>query len=127
MGIANPPADFGQAYNFARAFQRQHLKYSDAGQLMDSAQVIVVQELRRPLKRFGPAVTSALFEQQVLRSLGLPDPSQALARSIDLIYVARNAKSRMDSAPQAPWFLPGRRAGAVYPQGYDLHHLGPQA
>ena len=66
------PTSYSQAERHVRRFEEQHLQTSDAGRrLMASTQQIIVRHLPKPLKRFGPSITSALFDQPDLtRSLG---------------------------------------------------------
>ncbi len=129
MAIKEPPVTYADAERLVEDFERKNLRSSSAGQrLMESTQQIIVRKLPKPAQRIGPALTSAFLDQPELSSaLGLPPAKWPLTRMVDGIFLARNAFHRMQAAPTAPWFIPGRPAGSVYPQGYSLHQLGPLA
>jgi hypothetical protein len=128
MAIKDAPTSYADAARLVQDFERRNLRASPAGRrLMESTQQIIVRKLPGPAKRFGPALTSALFDQPELTdALGLPAPSWPLARLVDGVFLTRKAFRRLRPASAESWFEPGRSAGSVYPQGYSLHQLGPQ-
>ena len=75
MNIPDPPASYQEAADLLDAYEQRHLAPSPAGrQLMEKTQDIVVRKIPGPLKRFGPALTSALIDDDELsHALGL-DP-----------------------------------------------------
>lgn len=128
MNIDDPPSTYQQAERLFDEYESAHLQASDAGRkLMASTQQIIVRHLPKPLKRFGPAITSGLFDQPDLTdALDLPTPNPMLVRLIDTAYAARNAVTRLTAARTESWFVPGRPAGSVYVHGYSLDQLGPE-
>jgi len=128
MAIDEPPTSYSQAESMFDEYEARHLRASDAGRsLMASTQQIIVRHLPKPLKRFGPSITSGLFDQPDLTSaLDLPLPSRALVRLIDAAYAVRNVATRMRPARTESWFVPGRPAGSLYVHGYTLDELGPE-
>jgi hypothetical protein len=127
MAIDDPPTSYSHAEDMFDLFEAQHLQASDGGrQLMASTQQIIVRHLPKPLKQFGPSITSALFDQPDLtQALDLPSPNRALVRTIDAAYSVRNFATRQKAARTDSWFVPGRPAGSVYAHGYSLDELGP--
>lgn len=128
MNIDHPPSTYQQAERLFDEYEAEHMQASDAGRkLMASTQQIIVRHLPKPLKRFGPAITSGLFDQPDLTDvLDLPAPNPVLVRLIDTAYAARNAATRLKAARTESWFVPGRTAGSVYVHGYTLDQLGPE-
>lgn len=127
MGITDPPTSYAEAERLLDGYDRRWMQVSEDGkQLMEATQTIIVRKLPNPLRRFGPAITSALFNQPDLTSaLGLPEPNAALSRFVDFLFLLRKVWTRLTPARVDSWFQPGRPTSTLYPLGYALDQLGP--
>jgi len=129
MRIPDLPETYHEAEVVLDAYERKHMAASDAGrQLMDTTQQLVVRKLPTPLRRLGPVVASSLLDEPTLAdALGLPRPPLGATAAIKSAYGARNALIRLKKPATAPWFTPGQPVSTVYPHGYRLADLGPDA
>lgn len=129
MNIPDLPSDYAAAAALLDAYEARNMAPSPAGeQLMDTTQQLIVRKLPPRLQRLGPTVTSALLDDPPLtQALGLPPPPRGARTVVDLAYTLRNTAIRLRKPATASWFVPGRPVSTVYPHGYRLADLGPDA
>ena len=127
MAIPRPPANYAEAEQILDTYEKQHLAPSNAGrQLMEVTQDIVVRKLPKPVRRFGPILTSSLLDQPNLSdALGLPRPNRGVGVLLRCGFSMRNGFQRMRPAATLPWFQPGRAVSNLYPNGYALDDPWP--
>ena len=127
MRIADPPQSYEEAAQILDSYEHKHMAPSEAGRrLMGATQEIVVRKVPKPLRRFGPAVTSALLGEPTLNdALDLPPSRTSLSALVDVAFRVRNGVQRLKKPASAPWFVPGRPVRTLYPSGYSLNDLGP--
>jgi hypothetical protein len=129
MNIPDLPLDYAAAAALLDTYEAHNMAPSPAGaQLMDVTQQFLVRKFPAWLHRLGPTVTTALLDDPPLTdALGLPRPLPGARASIDLTYSLRNIVIRLRKPAAASWFVPGRPVSTVYPHGYRLDDLGPDA
>lgn len=127
MAIPDPPTSYAEAEQILDTYEKQHLAPSGAGRhLMKVTQDIVVRKLPKPIRRYGPILTSSLLDQPNLGdALGLPRPNHIVGGLLWCGFSVRNSLQRMRRAARHPWFQPGRTVSHLYPDGYALSDLGP--
>lgn len=129
MGIRHLPSGYADAERLLDAFELRHRGPSPAArQLMSATQGVIDRRLPRMLRARAAWLTSALLDEPTLSAaLGLPRAPLAARRLVGLSYRLRNVVTRCRRPPTDPWFVPGRPAGTVYPDGYRLGDLGPSS
>lgn len=129
MNIPDPPPDYAAAAELLDAYEARNMAPSPAGaQLMDVTQQFLVRKFPTWLQRLGPTATSALLDDPPLtHALGLPNPPPGARSSVNLAYTLRNLVIRLRKPAAASWFVPGRPVSTLYPHGYRLADLGPDA
>ena len=129
MRIPDLPDTYAQAEALLDAYEREHMAPSHAGsQLMDITQRLIVRKLPARLHGLGRPLTSALLnEPQLTRAIGLPRPPPGAVAAVNAAYGLRNILIRLRKPATTPWFTPGRPVSTVYPHGYQLADLGPDA
>lgn len=78
----------------------------------------------RPL---GPPITSAGRRRERQLALSLPDRKPAFEHLVVYGSRCRRAIEQRRPPTSQPSIWPGMPAGSIYPTGYELHELGPQA
>lgn len=128
MRIADRPTSYQDAEERLRHYESQHARPSPEGAALTAVVLRTLRDrLPPPARRFAGQITSALVgDARVSHALGLPVPSGALSRLLDLGAAARRQYQRRRPPHEEPSFWPGRPAGIVYPHGYTLDQLGPQ-
>lgn len=127
MGIADRPASYAQAEEWFEAYETRYLGRSDSGDELTAA---VLETLRDRLpsaaRPWSAHVTSTLIgDRAVSAALGLPPPGRVTEAALAAVAAARRQITGRRRPPDRPSFWPGRPAGTVYPQGYQLDQLGP--
>ena len=127
MAIPHPPVTYAEAEQILDTYEKQYLAPSNAGRhLMQVTQDIVVRNLPKLVRRFGPILTSSLLDQPNLGdALGLPRPNRVMGALLRCGFSMRNIVQGMRPAATRPWFRPGRTVTNLYPDGYALGDLGP--
>ena len=128
MGIARRPSSYPEAVEQLNQYETTHLAPSTEGTALTAAVLGAVRDrLPGPARRFDAVITSTLIgSPSVSAALGLPEPPAAVQRIARLAATARRAVVRRQAPPRRPSFWPGMPAGTIYPNGYQLHQLGPQ-
>ena len=129
MGVRNLPRDYADAGRLLDTFEQHHRGPSPAArQLMSATQDVITRRLPRLLGARAAWLTSALLDEPKLSAaLGLPRAGRSARRLVDLSYRLRAVVTRRRHPPTEPWFVPGRPAGTLYPDGYRLSDLGPRS
>lgn len=129
MGIADRPTCYEDAVEQFNRFEAAQLAPSPEGADLTDAVLAAVRDRLPGLARpFGPAITSALVDDpRVSWALSLPAPSLVFRQLVDFGSRARRTVEQRLPPTTRPSFWPGMPAGAIYPTGYQLHQLGPQA
>lgn len=127
MNIDNLPNTYNEAVELLDAYEAAHLTASPAGTaLMNSTLVLFRNRLPKWLQKHTAALVSALIEDRVITSaLGLPKPQPLLVGTVRMYYRIRNLRLRRRPAAATSIFTPGQPMHDVYPNGYQLHQLGP--
>jgi len=126
MGIRNIPETYQAFADLLDEYERAHLAPSFSGiSHMSATNGIIAGRLPRPLRRLAPLLTSAVTDDRICRSLGIK-PANALAKNLaKFLLRVRGVIVRRMPARKTSWFVPGTRAGSVYPRGYTIADLGP--
>ena len=128
MGIKNLPHTFDEFSRFADDYEaRLFACTEDSRQLasaaMDIAADVLPRRLRRPMRALMQRFSLALLDEEVLRVVGLPLPSQRDRRIAETVLrfravLLRRFPPRSNGRPYHP-------APATYPCGYRVEDLGP--
>jgi len=129
MNIPDLPRDYTEAETLLDTYEKEHMAPSEAGRrLMETTQQFIARKLPAWLQRFAPRFTSALLDDsQLVEALGLPRPPRGLTVAVKFGYQLRNIVIRLRKPATGSWFTPGRPVSTVYPHGYQLTDLGPNA
>lgn len=128
MNIRELPTSYQGFADVLDDYERAHLAYSAAGAAQMAATTQAIgDQLPRALRPMAPELTSALFDEDLARTLRLPELSAQQRRLIRAGVRARSALARRWVPRSSPWFVPGSAQRAVYPRGYRLDDLGPDS
>ena len=127
MGIARRPMSYADSEEQLRDYEARHLAFSADGAALTGAVLATLRDrvpaAARPL---AAQLTSSLVgDAAVSRALSLPAPNPWADSLLRLGAAARRQVQRRQPPPQKPSFWPGRPAGRLYPDGYELEQLGP--
>ncbi|WP_256127718.1 oxygenase MpaB family protein [Arthrobacter sp. SDTb3-6] len=127
MHIGDLPQTFTEAADILDRYESDNVEPSPAGRRLMDSTVRVLQAtipgLVRPLTR---TLLSAMFDDDGLTdALGLPRRHGWSRAMLDMALAIRNWLVRHKPLPKEPRFIPGSSGSAVYPNGYELHDLGP--
>lgn len=128
MGIADRSASYQDAEDRLRRYEAKYARPSPDGSALTTAVLATLRDrLPPPARPFAAQVTSALVgDAAISHALGLPAPNLTLGSALGLGAVGRRQWQRRRPPKEEPSFWPGRPAGALYPQGYELDQLGPK-
>lgn len=128
MAITDLPEDYQGFAQFFDAYERAHVAHSTAGAAqMSATQAIIDEQLPRRLQRLGAPAISALLDDRLTSALGVRSGNPVLRQVVRAVLAARRVAVRRQPPRTAPWFEPGRRIRGLYPDGYQLDHLGPDS
>ena len=129
MGLGPVPASFEAACRFLDDYEARNLGPSPEGAALLAATVPALEN-RLPawLRRFTPLVLALMMDRpQVADALGLKRAPAALRLAFNTVLRARAVEVRTRPLPTSPSFVPGTANIAVYPGGYTLGQIGPDA
>lgn len=126
MRISNLPQSYGEADRYLRAYEATHLAPSQAGlALMQSARHVFANRLPAAIRKHSDALLAALLDEKpVQQALGL-HRRPTVAALASAAFAAQRLVRRRRPPVGDSWFTPGRHAGSLYPDGYELPDLGP--
>jgi len=126
MGIPDVPDSYDAFAAFFEAYEAENVAYSEAGAAqMHATGGVIAEMLPRRLRPLAEPVTAALLEPRLRAALGLRQPPPLARQLVRMALRLRAARERRRPPRTEGWFVPGRQVRGVYPQGYDLHDLGP--
>ena len=128
MNIEVVPTTWAEAERLYDDYESRHTAPSPEGRVLGINLVRVLKDMQptaaRPLA--APIFTLLLRDRRVATALGLRPPptlvqwtTVAAARLRGLWQSTRPPRTK-------PIFTPGKPVRGIYPNGYDLHQLGPQ-
>ena len=129
MHITDRPLSYQDAETRLVRYEAAHVHSSPEGTALTGAVLASLRDrLPAPARPFAAQITSSLVgDATVSHALGLPSPNAALGSALKLGAAARRQYERRRLPHEQPSFWPGRPAGSLYPQGYTLDQLGPEA
>lgn len=129
MHIEALPETFADAAAILDDYEQHFAADNEAGRALMASTLLVFRNrlpmLIRPLA--APLLSSYFADTKLTDALGLPTAPRILSAAIRLVYAVRNAVRRRRPATKTSWFVPGTPTHDVYPNGYTLDQLGPQA
>lgn len=129
MHIKDLPETFEEASAILDEYEQRFAADTKAGRALMGATLLVFRNrLPKPIRPLAAPLLSSYFgDAKLTSSLGLPTAPPILSAAIRLVYAGRNALLRKRAAATKSWFVPGTPTHDVYPDGYTLDQLGPQA
>jgi hypothetical protein len=128
MAITDLPANYEDFADYFDRYEDAHLAASPAGAAqMTATQSVIDEQLPRALRPLGAPAISVLLDTRLRAALGVPAPHPAMRWVIHGALAARAVVVRRRAPRAASWFEPGRTIRGLYPHGYQLGQLGPQA
>jgi hypothetical protein len=126
MGMTDLPDNYQAFEQILDDYEDLHLAPSPAGiSHMRATTEIIAESLPRPLRTFAPLMTSAITDDVLCRSLGIPPARSSVKVVVRALLRLRGAIVRRMAPRETSWFAPGTRARSVYPNGYTISDLGP--
>lgn len=127
MAIPNLPQTYDEAEQIFDDYEAAHVAYSPAGRaLMESTRHVMAEQLPRPLKPAATLLTRLILDDNIAVAVGLK-PAPAVGRILmKAVGIVRRRMSRRSPRTDS-WFKPGRPIPMLYPSGYNIDDLGPNA
>lgn len=129
MGLEPVPATFEEAGRFLDDYEDRNMAASPEGQslLAATAEALAVR-LPDRIKEKAPLAISLMMDKPlVVAALGLKPAPAWLQGGFNAVLRVRALLTRFTPLSDAPSFTPGKSGSAVYPNGYELHEIGPHA
>lgn len=129
MGLEAVPATFEEAARFLDDYEDRNMAHSPegAGLLTATAEALAVR-LPDRFKDQAPMVISLMMDKpMVVAALGLTPAPAWLQGAFNAALRVRALLTRFTPLSDEPSFTPGKSGSAVYPNGYELHEIGPHA
>lgn len=128
MTISDRPSSYNDAETRLERYEASHFAPSEAGAVLTEAAINALRDrLPRPLRPFGPQLTTTLVgDPRVSHALSLPAPNRLFTALAAAAAGIRRQVQRRRPPSSKVWFTPGQAAGKIYPHGYELDQLGPQ-
>src|SRR5262249_17255912 len=127
MSIHDVPADFAGFEHFNRDYERTHFRFAETSQRVgDATPDMFVGWFPKP---FAPLVRSssyALLDDSLIEAFGFPKPSRLMRCLVPNVLRVRARLVRWLPAGRRPR-LRTEMTRAVYPNGYVIEELGPNA
>ena len=129
MGLDPVPATFEDAARFLDKYEERNMAPSPEGQaLLEATAEALAVRLPNRFKDKAPVVISLMMDKPlVVAALGLKPAPAWLQGAFNATLRARALLTRFTPLSDAPSFTPGKSGSAVYPNGYELHEIGPHA
>lgn len=129
MNISQIPDSYTEAAEFLHDYEAAHVATSADVRRLGRALIAALKgRLPGPAKPVATPLFTALMDNpRIARALGyqpLPRPAQAAVHQIGRLY---GLVQRQISPSTTPVFQPRNKAGTIYPHGYTLNQLGPDA
>lgn len=129
MGLGPVPASFEEAGQFLDDYENRNMAPSPEGAaLLNATAEALAVRLPGRLKGKAPVVISLMMDKPlVVAALGLKPAPKWLQTAFNAVIRVRALLTRFTPLSDAPSFTPGKSGSAVYPNGYELHEIGPHA
>lgn len=127
MGLDAAPATFEEAGRFLDDYEDRNMAPSPEGAaLLDATAEALAVRLPGRFKSKAPVVISLMMDKpMVVDALGLTRAPAWLQGAFNAALRVRALLTRFLPVSVAPSFTPGVSGSAVYPNGYQLHEIGP--
>lgn len=126
MNIDDLPATYAEAEAIFDRYERQNVRYSDAGKaLMQATEKVMGRQLPGPLKPSATLITRLILDDYVADAVGLKPAPRAGKALMRIAGAIRRTQAHRRTLRPDSWFRPGRAVEGVYPHGYQFDQLGP--
>lgn len=127
MGLDAVPATFDEAGRFLDSYEDRNMAASPEGStLLNATAEALAVRLPGRFKNKAPVVISLMMDKPlVVDALGLRQPPAWLQGAFNSALRVRALLTRFLPVSVEPSFTPGVSGSAVYPDGYQLHEIGP--
>ena len=124
MGIKDLPTTYDGYLTLLVDYERQHFAHTPAGTRLAEASIRIAREVAPPpLRPLVRRVTTAVMDEPLRQTLGLPRQPRWFVRAVHAGLRARGRLLRFAPPRRTPY----AHRPTTYPGGYELADLGPIA